>query len=352
MLGTTARQWKKKWDKSWIKVTPPVTRRAIESMLNSQFYIWRVRFRWEWREWKHTPLIDMRTFIKNQEHLKSNRTSIKYDDLKFFPYRWIIKCTCWRSYSPELKKWKYILYSSKCKKDCDNSKKCLNEKDIDDIICELIKKLSFSKIELDRIRKEFETDIDSMAKQRDDKLYQMTQDKAKLFGELDFLIKNKLKFIKEWFYTIESYVSEENKLKEEMSKIDKMFQIQTETWIEMLKYVAEFSELVQMTSELYKKWTDKERKEISNLIFPELTIKDWIVVWYRADDGFNELLSRTYKKPPQSPWDRGNTPFSWNDDIPNGGVLGTISELTIVYTYCLVVKPVLVWSLCDLAIAT
>lgn len=310
----------KSWKlKTWEKYIPkPISRRWIESILHDKFYAWFVKFRWEWYEWNHTPLISLKTFNLIQSHLSNKCTTVRYEEEKYYTYRWIIKCTCWRVYSPEIKKWQYVYYSARCKNDCNNTKKCIKEKELDEIISFMISKLSFTKKQLDKIRQEFEKDIDNVANKRETKFKELTDKKSKLFVDYDFLKKNKLQFIRDWLYTTETYLEEEKRLTKEMKDIDKMFQIQTETEIEMLNFVSEFSELVVLASELYKRGFEKEKREIFDLVFSELVLKDWLVAWYKAKEKFKNLLKWDDENPSQMAWNTKKPPFWWGGRLHIG----------------------------------
>ena len=69
-----------------------------------------------------------------------------------------------------------------------------------------------------------------------------------------------------------------------------------------------------MASDLYKKWNNKEKKELCNLIFSELIVCDWCVAWYKAEKGFSDLLLRNDKKSSNSSLNKQKLPLSWNDD--------------------------------------
>ena len=132
--------------------------------------------------------------------------------------------------------------------------------------------MSFSDKKLKAIQEKLEKEIYKVWDYRNNTFKELTSKKTKLMDDLDYLKSNKLKFLKEWTYTWSEYNEEKQKILNEMKNIDKMFNIQTETEEEMLKFVEDFSELI---------------------------VKDWWVASYKAKEGFQELLDNNFKKPPE-----------------------------------------------------
>ncbi len=120
---------------------------------------------------------------------------------------------------------------------------------------------------------------------------------------------------------------EKDRLSTELEKIDKIQKGITETEIESLQLVIDFSELCKMASELYKSAFDTEKRELVNLMFSELVVKNGKQANYRAKPAFERLLQRHTEKELKKATSKQKTAFDGGLEFNFGSVKFTFSEL-------------------------
>lgn len=94
--------------------------------------------------------------------------------------------------------------------------------------------------------------------------------------------------------TIENVRAEEGRLTLRLAEIDAKIKAYAETAQEMLHYVITFSELVKNASVYYEFALDSEKREIATQVFSELMFSDKKLVTYKAKEGFEALLNRSW----------------------------------------------------------
>lgn len=276
------------------KISRPVNNKTIENILNNPFYIGKLkvgRKNNEYIQGRHSALINISLFNKVQDVLKSKNVCIHYIDKSFFTYRNIIKCSCGRSYSPYQKKG-ITYYYSRCLNGCENPEKNINETKIDDVISELLEKISFSDEEKQEIEARASFELDNISNKREKELDDLNNERKRIYADLNYITKNKISLLRAETMGIEEITKEEKRLNNELDLIEIKNSAHREAASEMLKYIITFSELVKMANIYYKHALDTEKHEIATQVFSELCIVDRKLASIKAKEGFQALFMR------------------------------------------------------------
>jgi len=276
------------------KVGRPVNNKTIENILNNPFYIGKLKINRKGENYingRHQALIDISLFNRVQETLKERNITIHYVDRDFFTYRNIVKCSCGRSYSPYQKKG-INYYYSRCKDDCCNQEKNINEKLIDELITNFLEETSFSDEEKIEIETRARTGLDKIASSREKELDDLNQERKRIYADLNYITKNKISLLRANSMSMEEIAKEEKRLNSELENIEKKTNAHHEAANEMLKYVMTFSELVKMANVYYKNALDNEKHVIATQVFSELIIVDRKLASIKAKEGFAALFAR------------------------------------------------------------
>lgn len=277
------------------KVSRPVTAKTLENMLKNPYYIGKHKAK-SGRVWncKHPALIDDALFFKVQDVLASRNVSVHYVDKHPYTYRGFIRCECGRSYSPYEKKG-FTYYRARCKESCGNPNVNIREDAIDRQIQAFLKRVHFTDEELGEIEAGAASGLDKVAKRRNTELEDLERERKRLYGDLDYLKKNKITLLRNGVSTAEEYAKDVLKLENELKLNEEKMAVYREAEHEMLKYVLTFSELVKGLAEYYKHALDSEKQEILSQVFTELVYFD-SQFQFVPKDGFSALFQRHEQK--------------------------------------------------------
>ncbi|MBK7764491.1 MAG: recombinase family protein [Bacteroidetes bacterium] len=233
----------------------------------------------------HEPLISEELFERVQQILKKKTVSIHYSDVITYPYRGLIRCyTCMRVYTPYSKKG-HQYYRCRCQVNCNNSIKNFNITEIEEMIDKSIASLHFTDEELEQLDLKTTTKITVFNSQRMNQLDEVESSKKRMRENLSYLQNNRLQLLQTGVYTPESYVSEEQKLQNEISDLQTKEQISDEAMKEMVKDIRKLSELLKTLSLQDFTAIPSEKEQIARTIFSELLIQDNTLI-YKCNSAF------------------------------------------------------------------
>ncbi len=276
------------------KVSQVASHKTIENILSNPFYIGKMKSKDGYISGKfHAPLVDTVLFNKVQGVLKSRCVSVHYMDMSFSPYRNILKCSCGRAYSPYQKKG-INYYRVRCVEGCTNKDKNLRETDVHKIIHELMLTVNFTDAEVNEIERRAKSELGTIAIRRDKELDDLNSQRKKVFGDLDYLMSNKLTLLRTNAMRIEDMLADEQRLNTRLKEIDGKITAYEETAQEMVKYVITFSELVKNAGLYYEFALDNEKREIVTEVFTELVFSGRKLDKYIAKEGFEALLCKDW----------------------------------------------------------
>jgi DNA invertase Pin-like site-specific DNA recombinase len=274
------------------KLSRKVTEKTIEVMLCNPFYIGKIIHGDQWiTSTAHQPLIDSKLFYKVQAVAKKKTTSIHYPELSFQTYRGLLRCGgCNRAYTPYEQKG-IIYYRCRCRTECVNTIKNINEAFITTGIQKLISKIAFSDAELVDIERDAHTQLNTITERRNTELEDSYRQLNKAMADLDYLSKEKLSFLRNQVMTIEEIKSEENRLQEIIDETQTKIKANSESTRAMLDYIITFSELIKNASLYFEHALNSEKRELTTHMFTELIVQDGNVKCV-AKEGFAALLGR------------------------------------------------------------
>lgn len=220
----------------------------------------------------HEPLVDEELFYSVQNKLSKKNKSKHYDKPLEYAFRNLFKCTdCNRSYTPYPKKG--ILYvGCRCIAGCENPKKNINEKFIDDYVSPYVKRLKYTDEELEQIETNANLDIKSLEQRRKRDIESIENQKKKVRSDLEYLRTEKITLLKTGAYTPEEYREAVSSSEEKIKSLMKSEQISEEAMMETIKDVLKVSELLRRVAMYWDFATTYEKDSILRTIFSELTI--------------------------------------------------------------------------------
>jgi hypothetical protein len=166
--------------------------------------------------------------------------------------------------------------------------KSVNAKYIEDKVGEVISKLYFTDNELQEIDSRVKNDLKGLEEKRQKELSQMERKKRKVREDLAYLRENKLPLLRSSVYTPESFLTEENKLNEELTKLGNEENASDLAIHEVVKDIILLSELLKDAYVYYVYAKQEEKKEIIQKIFSELTLSG-DTLKYKCINGFKLL---------------------------------------------------------------
>ena len=276
------------------QVSNPITPKTIENMLKNPIYIGKHRGK-DGHIWdcKHPSLIDTATFFKVQNALKSRNVSIHYMDKDFFTYRGLIRCQCGRSFSPYIQKG-IIYYRCRCKASCQNADVNLTETEMHRQVQSFLERVAFTADEKVQIESGAHSGLDKIATKRESAIADLERQRKRIYGDLDYLMKNKITLLRNEVSTPETFAADTARLETELAEVAAKMAIYQEAAHEMLKYVLTFSELINLASECYKHALDTEKREMVTNAFSELVFFGGEFKFI-PKDGFRALFARFEK---------------------------------------------------------
>jgi site-specific DNA recombinase len=230
-------------------------------------------------------------FEKVQSMLTKKKTSLYYTNKIQYLHRGLVRCAvCERLYTPYGKKG-IQYYGTRCPNGCPNPKKNFNISFLEDKVGELISRLSFTGTELAEIDARAKTDVAVFESKRLIKIEQNDRKKKKLREDLTYLRTNKLVLLKSGVYSPEAFLSEENKLNDQLVAFQDAEQISDVAMHEVIKDLIKLSELLKNGYEYYQNAESPEKAEIIHVIFSELFLSENTLT-YKCRNGFKALQSR------------------------------------------------------------
>ncbi|MFA5778429.1 MAG: recombinase family protein [Candidatus Paceibacterota bacterium] len=274
------------------KISRPVTFNGVARILSNRFYLGEMRNKDNPNGWSksnsHEALISEEDFDKVQEILKKKKVSIHYIEKINYPYRGMLRCDiCDRVYTPYTKKG-IDYYGARCTKECANTRRSINAKQIEDKVGEVISNLSFTDNELKEIDALVKNDLKGLEEKRQKELNQIERRKRKIREDLAYLRENKLPLLRSAVYTPEGFLTEETKLNDELQNICKEENASDVAIHEVVKDIVFLSELLKDAYLYYSFAKPEEKKLIIQKIFSELTLSG-DTLKYKCINGFKML---------------------------------------------------------------
>lgn len=207
------------------------------------------------------------------------------------PYRGLIKCgTCDRGYSPYTQKG-ITYYRSRCKKDCTNPIRNINDTFITKKVQEILERIHFTDDEIRRIEANAGKALDKLTDRRDKHLEDLRFQKNKTLDNLKYLSDDKLNLLRTGVFTPMQIIEEEGRLKALLQDIERKIKDFSEPVKTMLDCVISFSELVKHASFYFGHALDVQKRNIVIQVFSELYIEHGELK-YQATEAYNALLQR------------------------------------------------------------
>ena len=155
----------------------------------------------------------------------------------------------------------------------------------------MLEQIYFTDEELAEIESGAHDGLDKIAEARNNELEDLERERRRIYGDLDYLKKNKISLLRNNVSSAEEYADDVAKLEKELALVEEKMNVFKESEHGMLKYVLTFSELVKMASKYYKHALDSEKQDIITQVFSELTYfnEDFQLV---PKDGFLALFQR------------------------------------------------------------
>lgn len=270
----------------------PVNEKTIENILNNPFYIGKLMHKGQLIDSKvHQPLIDLSLFYKVRSMLKTRNKSIHYPELSFFTYRGLVECgACNRIYSPYVQKG-ISYYRSRCKKDCHNSFRNINDKFISEKIVDILTLIRFSDDELAVLEMGSQSALDALGEKRNREVADLQRSQCKILDDISYLSKDKLTLLRTGVYTPQQLIEEEGRLATLLLEARSRMNSYSESARSMLDTIVTFSELVRNASEYFKYGLDFEKRQLTAQVFSKLYIENGEMK-YVAKQAYEALLQR------------------------------------------------------------
>ena len=274
------------------KSTRKITEASIWHILSNPFYIGKIVHKAELLDSKaHQPLIDLSTYYKVQAVLKKKAVKVYYPNLSFFTYRGLVKCgVCGRGYSPYVQKG-IAYYRSRCKKECTNMVKNLNDFFITKKVQGILTQIHFTELEKQNIEAHAYKELDKLTERRNKQVEDLRLQKNKAVENLDYLTKDKLNLLRTGVFTPTQIIEEEGRLQTLLANFEEKIQSFSVSTKAMLEYVISFSELTKHTAAYFTHGLDTEKRDIVMQVFSELYITNGELK-YVANEAFEALLKR------------------------------------------------------------
>ncbi len=276
------------------KTTRHVSETTIWHILSNPFYIGKLTHKGELLDSKaHQPLIDLATYYKVQAVLKKKAVKVYYLDFAFFTYRGLVKCgTCGRGYSPYLQKG-IAYYRSRCKKECTNPLKNINDGFISKKIKEILNRIHFTEQEKKDIEANAWKELDKLTERRTKQADDLWFQKNKVVENLKYLSDDKLNLLRTGVFTPAQIIEEEGRLNTLLADYEEKIGNLSVSTKAMLEYVISFSELAKHVAAYFEHALDTEKRDIVMQVFTELYIENEELK-YHATEAYEALLKRCF----------------------------------------------------------
>lgn len=274
------------------KVVRKITPKTIEKILLNPFYIGKNVHHGKWVDSKaHQALIDTSLFLKVRQMQARRTQSVRYPEQFFTTFRGLVKCgSCGRQCSPYVQKG-IIYYRLKCRENCSNPVKNISEKQITSKVKDVLAKICFTDSELEIMSQMASEQFEKITARRNKELEDLYRRLNKTIADMDYIIKEKITLLRTNVMSVEDITFEENRLKEEIEKIQAHIQANTESTQVMYDYIVTFSHLIKEKTDYFEYGLDSEKRSIVLLVFSELSIFNGEIK-YEAKEGYKSLLQR------------------------------------------------------------
>ncbi len=269
------------------KVSRPMTANHISRILRNPFYTGKIldsdgNYV---KSNSHQALISEGLFGEVQEMLKKRKVSIYYDEKLDQPLRGFMRCSkCNRAYTPYIKKG-IQYYNARCVNGCENDFRNFNFSFIEEKVKKLIESLYFTEDELAEIDARLSTEISMVEEKRQKEIDKIERSKKKIREDLKYLNTNKLILLKTGAYTPEDFLTEEQKLNDELKGLQNQEQASDEAMHETMKDIVKLSELLKNIVPYYDFAKPREKESIMRIIFSELYVSENMLE-YKLQNGF------------------------------------------------------------------
>lgn len=266
------------------------TANTIHKILTNRFYTGKIPTKnGEWIPSKcHEAIIPEPLFNRVQEKLKKRNKSVHYKKVLEHALRGVFSCAfSGRVFTPYEQKG-ILYFGARCPKDCPNTNHHFNVSDITQKVGDLINLLPFTKDELELFDARTSTEIAVYDVRRQEELEKGERKKKEIREKLNYLAVHRLDLLKAGAYSPEALVSEENKLRSELSLLQEKEVLSDEEMRKTLKDLEKLSELVNNLDVIYKNATPREKETIIKEIFSELKVNGETLE-YQCTRGFQPL---------------------------------------------------------------
>lgn len=246
---------------------------TIQQILRNRFYTGMVRG--ENGVWaasrSHTALVSMALFERVQEKLHLRNRSKRYKTPLAHPFRGMVTCAgCRRVYTPYIKKG--ILYlTSRCRDECENTKRNINLHFLSLHVPAAITKLSLTQEELDQLDTCAEKAIATKHGQEEQREAAIRRQKT-IREEIAYLKENKLVLLKSLVYSPEELVLEEQRLQRSLNQLEHPDDESLAPPDEAARLARNISELIKNTAAYWEFANPFEKESICRIVFSELRI--------------------------------------------------------------------------------
>lgn len=256
------------------KYSRPITANHISRILKNRFYIGEVldvNGKYIKSE-SHEALVSVELFNKVQKLLNKKCISKHYTEKLDHPFRGIVRCAqCKRAYCPYPKKGN-MYYGSRCAPGCENQKKSLTFKEVNEVARSIISRLHFTKDELEQFEARTTTEIALLDIKRSKTLDKIDSKKKRIREEISYLENDRISLLRHEVYTPEDYSKKLNELRAELGDLQTREQVSDEAMASLVDDVVKLSELIKNVIPIYDFATPHEKEDITRILISELYV--------------------------------------------------------------------------------
>lgn len=261
----------------------PVSKSILHVTLKNPFYIGKMRWKGEIYQGKHEPLVDEDIFYRVQEIFEKRKRprKVKHN----FLFSGLIKCgVCGSSYTTEIQKGKYIYYrcTEHYKK---HSHKYWRQKDVEKEITKLLKKLTIPENVFQDVKKSLKGSHKNVMQFHNQAIASLQAQLTKSQNRKDQMYDDKL----DGLITKEKYMEKLAKEKKREEKIIRDIKKHKKANNGYFDTGVKILELSRNASQLYKKGTDEEKRELLQFVFSNFIITNEKFD-YEAKSPFSEII--------------------------------------------------------------
>jgi hypothetical protein len=260
----------------------------------------------------HEALIDRDTFNRAQEMVQGRHTSKHYTNKIKLPFRGFITCECGRTYTPYIKKGKYIYFSRHCTKDCVNALSNIKLDAVEDAVGELLERLRFTPEELEQLNQLADAEMGNIGRKIHNEAWKNSVRKKRINDDIRYLVENRIRLLQSQAFTPEEYRNELDRLNEELKNVPDE-RTSVEALSETAKETVEIAELLKTLVDEYKNAKTPQKEAFARKVCAELIIE--------TRDGKPSLKAVAKS---------GLQPFM-NRPVSLSALLGNLAELIILH---------------------